>query len=203
MHRARLLVVCLTTYHITLLLVFVIQVLNSTFTLILILTGVATKKGHKAVHLRRHCGHGWRPRELDLKVAAHSSGVIHGGRIHCLFLLYTGCGVDPLTAQGSWFGADSPHYCPDRQQPLIQPISLPRTPFTTSDPSTLISSTTGSGTWSPRGRFNSSMCPATEDQRADFLTKALRGDVFWRHVRAVLLVIGSIMVLAVQIRPED
>jgi hypothetical protein len=28
----------------------------------------------------------------------------------------------------------------------------------------------------------------TEDQRADFLTKALRGDVFWRHVRAVLLV---------------
>ena len=26
----------------------------------------------------------------------------------------------------------------------------------------------------------------TEDQRADFLTKSLRGDVFWRHVRAVM-----------------
>lgn len=28
----------------------------------------------------------------------------------------------------------------------------------------------------------------TEDQRADFLTKALRGEVFWRHVRSLLLV---------------
>lgn len=26
----------------------------------------------------------------------------------------------------------------------------------------------------------------TEDQRSDFLTKSLRGDVFWRHVRAVM-----------------
>ena len=28
----------------------------------------------------------------------------------------------------------------------------------------------------------------TEDQRADFLTKTLRGEVFWRHVRALLSV---------------
>jgi hypothetical protein len=26
----------------------------------------------------------------------------------------------------------------------------------------------------------------TEDQRADFLTKTLRGEVFWRHVRALM-----------------
>jgi hypothetical protein len=26
----------------------------------------------------------------------------------------------------------------------------------------------------------------TEDQRSDFLTKSLRGNVFWRHVRAVM-----------------
>jgi hypothetical protein len=28
----------------------------------------------------------------------------------------------------------------------------------------------------------------TEGQRADVMTQALRGDVFWRHVRSVLLV---------------
>ena len=26
----------------------------------------------------------------------------------------------------------------------------------------------------------------TADQRADFLTKTLRGEVFWRHVRALM-----------------
>ena len=29
----------------------------------------------------------------------------------------------------------------------------------------------------------------TDDQRADFLTKTLRGDAFWRHVRALMLVL--------------
>jgi hypothetical protein len=29
----------------------------------------------------------------------------------------------------------------------------------------------------------------TDDQRADFLTKTLRGEVFWRHVRALMLVL--------------
>jgi hypothetical protein len=28
----------------------------------------------------------------------------------------------------------------------------------------------------------------TEDQRADFLTKTLRSEVFWRHVRALMSV---------------
>ena len=28
----------------------------------------------------------------------------------------------------------------------------------------------------------------TDDQRADFLTKTLRGEAFWRHVSALLLV---------------
>jgi hypothetical protein len=43
MHHARRLVLCLTVYPITLKLVFVIQVLNSTFTLILIMTGISGK----------------------------------------------------------------------------------------------------------------------------------------------------------------
>jgi hypothetical protein len=29
----------------------------------------------------------------------------------------------------------------------------------------------------------------TDDQRADFLTKTLRGDAFWRHMRALMLVL--------------
>jgi hypothetical protein len=29
----------------------------------------------------------------------------------------------------------------------------------------------------------------TDDQRADFLTKNLHGDAFWRHVRALMLVL--------------
>jgi hypothetical protein len=163
-----LLCVCLTIYHITLLLIFVIQVLNSTFTLILIRTGVAvatrTQGGRPQASL-------W-PR--------HSSGGIHGGRIHCLLLLYTGCGVYQSTAEGL-----SPLLS---RSTTAQPISLPRTPFTTSGPSILISSTTVSRTYMVSSRTVQLIDVPTEDQRADFLTKALRGDVFWRHVRAVWLV---------------
>jgi hypothetical protein len=43
----------------------------------------------------------------------------------------------------------------------------------------------------------------TDDQRADFLTKTIRGDAFWRHVRALMLVLYKVVAwfLAARIRP--
>jgi hypothetical protein len=71
---------------------------------------------------------GWRPCELAIQVAAYCCGVVHGGEIHCLFLLCAGYRVDPSTVEGPWPGADLPHHCPDRQ-PLRPPARRePRPP---------------------------------------------------------------------------
>jgi hypothetical protein len=94
--------------------------------------------------------------------------------------------VDPSTAEGSWLGADTPHYSPDRQ-PLSSPSKLAENPVhqQRSKHSDI------KYHWI-RGIVSSRTVQLidvpTEDQRADFLTKALRGDVFWGRVRAVLIV---------------